>query len=102
MAAALNRGLPDAEFEAMKAKLWSFMKEDIYPNEKLFEHQSRAIGATNEWHDPPILTKLKEKAKSLGLWNLWLSTELGSVMGMGAGYSGAGLSNLQYVCGSSV
>ena len=33
------------EFEATKAKLWTFMREDIYPNEQLYAEQCRVIGA---------------------------------------------------------
>lgn len=90
-------GVSDEEFQDLQGKLQEFMRDHVYPNEKLFEEQSRAIAdAGNEWYDPPILLHLKEKAKSLGLWNLWLSRELASVMDLGPGYEGRGLSNLQY------
>lgn len=32
------------EFEATKALLWKFMKEDIYPNEQLYAEQCKEIG----------------------------------------------------------
>lgn len=55
--------MPPAEFEALKAKLWVFMQEDIYPNEQLYAVQSKAIGeASHDWHWPPILVELKRKA----------------------------------------
>jgi len=90
-------GIPDAEFVQLTAKLRAFMSAEIYPNEKAFEEQNRAVAdAGNEWYDPPILNELKEKAKAAGLWNLWLSRELAGVMDLGPGYEGGGLSNLQY------
>ena len=93
----MNPGLPDPAFQDMRRKLWKFMEEDIYPNEKLFEKQSRAIErAGNEWYDPSILTELKTKAKAAGLWNLWLPNELGQVMDLGADGEGAGLNTFQY------
>mmetsp|Transcript_46283 Transcript_46283/g.86716 ORF Transcript_46283/g.86716 Transcript_46283/m.86716 type:complete len:452 (+) Transcript_46283:51-1406(+) len=90
-------GVSDSDFEQYQVKLREFMRTHIYPNEKLFEEQSRAIAdAGNEWYDPPILVELKGKAKSAGLWNLWLSRQLASVMDLGPEYEGPGLSNLQY------
>ena len=41
----------------------------------------------NEWQYPPILDELKERAKVLGLWNLFLPKEYPE---------GAGLTNLEY------
>lgn len=89
--------LSAAAFAALEAELRSFMVESVYPAEKRFEEESHAISAAgSEWTDPPVLLELKAQAKSRGLWNLWLSTELAEVMDMGRGYEGAGLSNLQY------
>ena len=59
---ALSVGLSEDAFSALEGKLRRFMEEDIYPNEMVFDEQSRAIGATNEWYDPPILTALKVRA----------------------------------------
>ena len=54
--------------------------------------QQREIGErTNEWTHPPILVALKEKAKELGLWNLWMPVDSAEV----AGRAGGGLSNEQ-------
>lgn len=90
-------GVPKEEFEHLQVKLRDFMRVHVYPNEKLFEEQSREIAdAGNEWYDPPILMELKDKAKAAGLWNLWLSKELAGVMDLGPNYAGPGLSNLQY------
>lgn len=66
-------------------KLSAFMKEHIYPNEKVYEQQLNE--QDTRWSAvPPIIEELKTKAKQEGLWNLFLPD---------AQY-GAGLSNLEY------
>lgn len=66
-------------------KLTVFMKEFVYPNEKVFEEQLTA--QKDRWAEvPPIIEELKAKAKEHDLWNLFLpDSELG-----------AGLTNLEY------
>lgn len=69
----------------LQERLSAFMENDVYPNEKTFEEQLN--GQPNRWADiPPIMEKLKQKAKSQGLWNLFLPE---------SDY-GKGLSNLEY------
>jgi len=69
----------------LQEKLNTFMKEHIYPNEKVFEEQLNSQG--DRWSAvPPIIEELKEKAKREGLWNLFLPDEK----------YGAGLTNLEY------
>lgn len=62
-------------------KLTAFMDEYIYPNEARF-HQELAA---DRWKPPSFMEELKAKARSQGLWNLFLPDE-----------NGAGLSNLEY------
>ena len=59
--ASAARPLPEAAFQALKAKLWRFMESDVYPNEQRFMRESRAIGADprNEWTHAPVLVELK-------------------------------------------
>ena len=59
----LSSTCSDAEFDALKTKLWSFMHAEIYPNELLFQQQCHEIGAGNDWHHAPILVELMVKAK---------------------------------------
>jgi acyl-CoA dehydrogenase len=69
----------------LQTKLTSFMEEQVYPNEKLYEQQLNE--QENRWTTvPPILEELKEKAKAEGLWNLFLPES----------EYGAGLSNVEY------
>jgi acyl-CoA dehydrogenase len=68
----------------LKAEIEAFMEEHVYPNEPLY-YQQVEEGETR-WKPVPILDELKAKAKSAGLWNLFLpESELG-----------AGLTNLEY------
>jgi acyl-CoA dehydrogenase len=61
-----------------------FMDEYIYPNERIAAEQIEASGDPH--HTPKVLGELKARAKSLGLWNLFLPD---------AEY-GAGLTNTEY------
>jgi len=64
----------------LQSKLRSFMDEHIYPNEGRYHAE---INSGDRWQPLALIEELKEKAKSSGLWNLFLP-EL------------SGLSNLDY------
>ena len=68
----------------LREKLEAFMEELVYPNEKTFHEQVES--GEDRWSTPPIMEELKEKARSAGLWNLFLPDS----------EHGAGLSNLEY------
>lgn len=67
----------------LQRRLQDFMAEYIYPNEDLYHEQARAVGP---YGHPAILDTVKAKAKSAGLWNLFLPAE----------HRPGGLSNLEY------
>jgi acyl-CoA dehydrogenase len=67
----------------LQEKLQAFMAEHIYPNETTYHEQ---LSAGNRWQIPAILESLKKKAKSAGLWNLFLPES----------EYGAALTNLEY------
>ena len=54
----------------LRERLLTFMGEQIYPNESVYEEQLRESGQPH-FH-PPVMEKLKERARQLGLWNLFL------------------------------
>ena len=61
------------------------MEEYIYPNESVYEAQLKAF--PDRWSQvPPVMEELKAKAKSAGLWNLFLPDS----------EYGAGLTNVEY------
>ena len=59
------------------------MDEHVYPNEAVFHHQ---VAAGDRWQPTPIVETLKARARTAGLWNLFLP----------ASEYGAGLTNLEY------
>jgi acyl-CoA dehydrogenase len=63
-------------------RLTAFMETHIYPNEQRYDDEIEQ----DRWSSPPILDKLKPKARAEGLWNLFLPDE----------ERGAGLTNLEY------
>ena len=50
-------------------RVTAFMAEHIYPAEPLFERQVRE---GDHWDEPPVMAELKAKARSAGLWNLFV------------------------------
>ena len=68
---------------ALEEKLTAFMEEHIYPNEARYYRESEDLGP---WRVQPIIEELKPRARSAGLWNLFLPHS----------EHGAGLSNLEY------
>jgi acyl-CoA dehydrogenase len=66
------------------ARLTAFMDEQVYPNEHLYHQQIDE--AESRWQVPPIMEQLKEKARAVGLWNLFMP---------GTHY-GVGLTNVEY------
>ena len=69
--------------QSLKARIESFMEENIYPNEARFYRESEDLGP---WKVQPVVEELKAKAREQGLWNLFLPES----------DRGAGLSNLEY------
>ncbi len=69
--------------KAYQDQLKVFMDKHIYPNEAKFANQ---IEEGDRWQPVPIVEDLKKKARSEGLWNLFLPES----------EYGAGLTNLEY------
>jgi acyl-CoA dehydrogenase len=66
--------------EEVSARMWGFMREEVFPAEKEYE----LWRADNDPHaHPPVMEQLKASARKRGLWNLFLP-EI------------SGLSNLEY------
>jgi acyl-CoA dehydrogenase len=55
------------------AKLQAFMDNNVFPAEELYHRQREAFIAAGTPHKlPPVIEELKKKARSQGLWNLFL------------------------------
>jgi acyl-CoA dehydrogenase len=75
---------PSKRCSEFKERLSAFMDEHVYPAEELYERQMRESG---DPHDhPAIMEELKQTARAVGLWNMFLPDE----------QDGAGLSNSDY------
>jgi acyl-CoA dehydrogenase len=68
---------------AYLARLGAFMDEHVYPNEERYYAE---VAQGNRWDDPPLLEPLRQEARAVGLWNLFLPDSP----------HGAGLTNLEY------
>jgi acyl-CoA dehydrogenase len=66
----------------LQRKLQTFMEEHVYPNEQKFDDEVER----NRWKPTRIIEELKVRARSAGLWNLFLPND----------EHGAGLTNLEY------
>jgi acyl-CoA dehydrogenase len=71
----------------LRERLLAFMDEHVYPAEPVY-HQQLIDSGKPHFH-PPVMEELKERARALGLWNLFLPHELPE-------QSAPGLSNLDY------
>ena len=70
-------------------KLSAFMDEHIYPNEEAYANQLHT--AANRFAPLPLMDELKEKAKAVGLWNLFVPESYAQFCDFG------GLGNYDYV-----
>lgn len=66
-------------------RVWDFMWKHVFPAEPTYFQQLGGSNDFRQWTIPPVMEELKEKAKSEGLWNLFLPGE-----------HGAGLDNRDY------
>ncbi len=71
----------------LRERLLAFMDEHVYPAEAVYHEQLIASGDPH-FH-PPVMEELKERARALGLWNLFLPHG-------GEEFGAPGLSNLDY------
>jgi acyl-CoA dehydrogenase len=75
---------PESEKVAeFKGRVESFMDRHVYPNEERFYREAEELGP---WKVYPVVEELKPRAKSEGLWNLFLPES----------DHGAGLTNFEY------
>ena len=67
----------------LQARLTAFMQAHVYPNEQRFYDE---VGEGDRWQPTKLIEELKVKARSAGLWNLFLPQSA----------RGAGLANTEY------
>jgi len=71
----------------LRERLLAFMDEHVYPAEAIYHDQLHASGDPHS--HPPVMEELKDRARELGLWNLFLPEPT-------AGVDAPGLSNVDY------
>ena len=77
----------------LQQQLQRFMDDYIYPAEAQYKAELEAnTTAGKRWTPLQTIEKLKVKAQSAGLWNLFLPVDSAAA----SGYSGAGLTNQEY------
>ena len=64
---------PSEKSARILGELKAFMAEHIYPNEAA--HQEALAGADNRFASMPLVESLKDKARTAGLWNLFVPPE---------------------------
>ncbi len=75
----------DSTTEKLRTRLSAFMSDHVHPAEPQFRQDLHSLSDPWAWSRTPTLARLREEARSQGLWNLFLP-----------GADGAGLTNLQY------
>src|SRR5947207_1841996 len=58
-----------AKVAALEQRLTAFMNEHVYPNEGTYHRQ---IAEGDRWQPTAIVEQLKPRARSVGIWNLFL------------------------------
>jgi acyl-CoA dehydrogenase len=71
----------------LREQLLSFMDEHVYPSEPVYHEQLTASGDPH--HHPEVMEELKDRARELGLWNLFLPYD-------DADPTAPGLTNVEY------
>uniref|UniRef100_A0A8D2JA34 Acyl-CoA dehydrogenase family member 10 n=1 Tax=Varanus komodoensis TaxID=61221 RepID=A0A8D2JA34_VARKO len=91
-------GLP-SRVQELHHKLKRFLEVHIYPAEQLLrDHQT----SSSRWSPHPLIEELKVKARSEGLWNLFLPLESDPDMKYGAGLTNVEYAHLCELMGTSL
>jgi len=93
---------PSPAGRALLALMRDFVRDEVEPAEGEHQRQLAAAAASGERHaEPPVLVRLKERARALGLWNLFLPMEVPSELGAGGGVSVLDYAHLAELTGRS-
>jgi len=61
---------PTPRAAELARRVAAFMEEHVYPAEPVFQRQ--VDESADRWETPPVMEALKQKARAVGLWNLFL------------------------------
>jgi acyl-CoA dehydrogenase len=89
---------PSPRAAALREKVAAFLREEIEPIEPAYHRDlAEARRQGTQWTPLPVIEELKSKARSLGLWNLFLPKEHAGEYAVKYGTDGGeGLSNVDY------
>lgn len=69
---------PSTQAQDYADRLSTFMREHVYPAEQVYAQQVQQQIRDGSPHDlPPVVETLKQQARAVGLWNLFLPDESG-------------------------
>ena len=85
---------PSQRCSEFKERLTTFMDEQVYPAEEVYERQLHDSGDPH--HQPAIMEELKTRAREAGLWNMFLPDA-----SLGAGLSNSDYAPLAEILGRS-
>lgn len=71
-------------------KVHDWVEKECIPAEPIVKQQIEADKKTGSWKTPQLIVDLRARAKSEGLWNLFLPKSFGELS--------PGLTNLEYSC----
>ncbi|OOG63961.1 acyl-CoA dehydrogenase [Rhodanobacter sp. B04] len=72
--------------QALVERLCAFMRDEVVPAERIYAAQLSGSSNHRQWRQPAVMEALKAKARTAGLWNLFLPDA----------EHGAGLSHMDY------
>ena len=78
--------MPSPRGQDLLARMRTFVTDDVIPSEPRHSAELATLREGGDPHaEPPILAELKRRARSLGLWNLFLSQDVPPHLGEGGG-----------------
>ena len=87
------------EVEALREKLQVFVEEECIPAEEEYEEHMKGRSGSDRWTAdaiPPVIERLKDRARELGLWNLFLPHPLPATVSSPSREPTMYLSNREY------
>ncbi len=79
---------PSARGRELLARMRAFVAEDVVPAEPRHAAELARLRAAGDPHaEPAVLSELRERARDLGLWNLFLTQPVPPHLGEGGGVS---------------
>jgi acyl-CoA dehydrogenase len=79
---------PSPQGRELLDRMRAFVSGDVIPLEARHASELAALRAVDDPHaEPPVLEELKRRARSLGLWNLFLAHPVPDHLGQGGGIS---------------